>query len=227
MKGKLILVSAMAASIASATIIHNTPAINGTYALDATGNTPSALSGVGIFTNPNTADIGTVARYYTGTISAGYNPASWQAGFKLQLLNSGNANVISIGNQRGDNNWGYWVGTAGNQVDLSQTVAAGDLDYQIKVSNEAWNKGTVEIFFGANATAASEGTADITLNDLVISGISSIAVDINYNSGSGNTATVSNFAVGDEWVAIPEPATMGMIGLFGGGILFIRRIFMV
>ena len=25
--------------------------------------------------------------------------------------------------------------------------------------------------------------------------------------------------------AIPEPATMGLIGLFGGGIMFVRRFF--
>ncbi len=225
MKTRLILMALLMASVASADVIYNTPAIDATYALDTTGNTVSALAGVGVFTNPNTADIGTVVSYYAGTISAGYNPLTWQAGFKIQLLNSSSANVISIGNQQGDANWGYWLGTAGNQTDLSQTVASGDIDFQIKVSNEAWNKGTVEIFFGANATSLTEGTADITLNDIVISGVSQIAVDTFYNSGSGNTATISNFGVGDEWVTpVPEPATIGLLGIGVLVSLIIRRM---
>ena len=33
----------------------------------------------------------------------------------------------------------------------------------------------------------------------------------------------------DDWqvTAIPEPATLGLLGAFGGGILFIRRRFMI
>ncbi len=34
-------------------------------------------------------------------------------------------------------------------------------------------------------------------------------------------------AIGFRVAAIPEPASMALIGLFGGGVLFIRRIFMV
>ncbi len=42
-----------------------------------------------------------------------------------------------------------------------------------------------------------------------------------------NPSDYSSDTIGFRVAAIPEPASMALIGLFGGGILFVRRIFMM
>ncbi|VGO17219.1 hypothetical protein PDESU_05815 [Pontiella desulfatans] len=186
--------------------LYNIPAINGEYTIDASVSMTNDLSGVGIFTNPNSADVGTVGTYYAGTIQANY--ALWQAGFKISLIDDDgvglDGNVVSLGNQRGNANWGYWVGAAGTQINLTP-LAGGDLDFVIKLSNDAWNKGFAEIFIGANATNATEGTADVTVSNLVVSfTVDKILVEQEYNS-AGGAASITNFTVSDEWVTPSTP----------------------
>ncbi len=43
---------------------------------------------------------------------------------------------------------------------------------------------------------------------------------------TASRAETTGYNIGFRVAAIPEPASMALIGLFGGGILFIRRIFM-
>jgi len=56
-------------------------------------------------------------------------------------------------------------------------------------------------------------------NSRILTSQGGFEIDANLISGG----TVTEYTV----VAIPEPATLGMIGLFGGSILFIRRKFMI
>jgi len=55
-----------------------------------------------------------------------------------------------------------------------------------------------------------------------VAGVTDIRLDIT-NHGGGNIINYNEIGVS----AIPEPATLGMVAVFGGGILFIRRRFMI
>lgn len=48
-------------------------------------------------------------------------------------------------------------------------------------------------------------------------------LDVTYTSVTGSWIGLNGF----EIVAVPEPATLGLVAVFGGGILFIRRRFMM
>ncbi|MDF7809089.1 PEP-CTERM sorting domain-containing protein [Pontiellaceae bacterium B12219] len=64
---------------------------------------------------------------------------------------------------------------------------------------------------------------------------SPFAYDFDLTSDGSGTATIDYVNVNGSWLAlngfdlqaVPEPATLGMVALFGGGILFIRRRFMI
>ena len=77
---------------------------------------------------------------------------------------------------------------------------------------------TGELSWGFDEDMTATFTDRITNGFVRINGqVSTVAdFDIVYTAGSGTTMT-----------AIPEPATLGMIAMFGGGILFIRRRFMI
>ena len=54
--------------------------------------------------------------------------------------------------------------------------------------------------------------------------LTNLGIVFNLTLTSGETATINgNFAV----ITVPEPATLGMISAVGGGILFIRRRFLI
>jgi len=77
----------------------------------------------------------------------------------------------------------------------------------------------------------AQGYIDITGGALVIDG--DVTADINNwvglgqivaGGGAGNvTATFD----GSKTTVIPEPATLGLVALMGGGMLFIRKRFMI
>lgn len=84
----------------------------------------------------------------------------------------------------------------------------------------------LEVDFSAYA-----GTEEITLIDMSTGTVNGQFRDLAEGSvipgSGGRTITYSGGADGFDVVAIPEPGTIGLIGLFGGGTLLIRRKFMV
>ncbi|MDF7800839.1 PEP-CTERM sorting domain-containing protein [Pontiellaceae bacterium B1224] len=74
---------------------------------------------------------------------------------------------------------------------------------------------------------ASDGTLTIAGADLAyFQGLYS-GDDLTYN-GDNSAAFSSVFSVdGSTLSVVPEPATLGLVAVFGGGILFIRRRFMI
>ncbi|MDF7801259.1 PEP-CTERM sorting domain-containing protein [Pontiellaceae bacterium B1224] len=71
---------------------------------------------------------------------------------------------------------------------------------------------------GAN-TFTSDSTANIALGEGYVS-----PLEVEF-IGTGGGIRISNTRL--QFSAIPEPATLGLIAMFGGGILFIRRRFMM
>lgn len=82
-------------------------------------------------------------------------------------------------------------------------------------------------FSGADLSLLS-GTAKTLMIDKLGTFDGTTAIGAKYDAAmltaSGWTATELDTA---GWQAIPEPATLGLVAAFGGGILFIRRRFMI
>lgn len=86
--------------------------------------------------------------------------------------------------------------------------------------------GTVDLWVGDDAVTAVDvsGEADLTSTGGTFAGVDTVRI------GSGFSVSVGDLILGDTYEdvnAIPEPATLGMIGAFGGAMLFIRRRFMI
>ncbi len=75
----------------------------------------------------------------------------------------------------------------------------------------------------STATTAAAATADTAANYVKVSGLTGNSFDLNVarNAAEGGTGWID--LSGIQIVAIPEPATLGMVAAFGGGLLFIRR----
>jgi hypothetical protein len=84
---------------------------------------------------------------------------------------------------------------------------------------------TVDLLAGSDALANGD-TFDL-FSDNLIGGFGSIT--INASLGSGLSWDTSELAAGGDGTltVIPEPATIGMVVVFGGGMIWIRRKFMI
>ena len=98
----------------------------------------------------------------------------------------------------GDN---YWFKTA----NTSSTFANG------------WREGTLTGATAPGSTGAAFPVADY----VVYEGLTADSLTITVQAELGNKAGIGGFQV----VAIPEPATMGFLGMASTGILFLRRKF--
>ena len=96
---------------------------------------------------------------------------------------------------------------------------------------------TYDYVLDATATLGSDGTPVTELSgaglgtlddykftvDFTTSGADTLDLDIIGQSGGAQIGVAEAFTL----EAIPEPATFGLIGLFGGGLLLARRLFMI
>ncbi len=128
-----------------------------------------------------------------------------------------------------------------NSADESYSAYVDGTDSVSNVGNGGWNISDYQDGAWAVGSGAQEqnGTYDMMGNvwewleiddlDNDYSGFSGGCYDSYAQPWGGSGAgTNSRFAyIGFRVAAIPEPASMALIGLFGGGVLFIRRIFMV
>ena len=93
------------------------------------------------------------------------------------------------------------------------------------------NTGTGLNSIGTFTLTQNDGTTPVTSDLIDVSalnlvGVTEVAISLNQTKLDG----FSNYTTGLSEVAfqtIPEPATLGMIAVFGGGILFIRRKLMI
>ncbi|MDF7799082.1 hypothetical protein P4C99_06380 [Pontiellaceae bacterium B1224] len=74
---------------------------------------------------------------------------------------------------------------------------------------------------------SSDGTLTITGADLSYYQGLVIAGDLTYNGATPATFGDVFEVTGETIRVIPEPVTLGLVAAFGGGILFIRRLFMI
>ncbi|WP_372796520.1 beta strand repeat-containing protein [Pontiella sp.] len=83
----------------------------------------------------------------------------------------------------------------------------------------------IDDLIGLDGTTVAEDTYTLIANGSDFSNIENWGIENAADIGGGKSAYFQEGSL--QVVVIPEPATLGMIVLFGGGILFIRRRFMI
>jgi hypothetical protein len=108
------------------------------------------------------------------------------------------------------------------------SLAAGDYTMMLYTSSyDAAQLLTASI--GASSMTAEQARGrDITSYSVDFTIEAGDVLNIDFSRNDTTAATYSNVGISAVTIAaIPEPATMGLIGCFGGGLLFIRRRFMM
>ena len=117
-----------------------------------------------------------------------------------------------------------WLGFAADVEFTMVAESAGTFDlYSMDIGASTIGAGTVGFTIIGNSTTTSftntyESVTDIQTVVLNWSDLSSATF-----FSTGSDGGVDKIATS----AIPEPATLGLVGLFAGGLFFIRRIFMI
>lgn len=219
-----------------------------TYATDTDGRYDSGIfsytdSAKGGVTFANVGDKLTYNFTYTGIVASGnlttpqfrtgfdfgstaflYHTTSVGTQSRLEFKSNTNGNPFTGGSQTGATimDWSDFAHKAirfddGNVIDgtvslsLNADHGNGTYDYLYEVS----------YVNGATSNSASQVFSGVTGNNVVnlahLSNVSTMSV-------AGDTWTVTGASA--EFTAIPEPATLGLVAAFGGGILFLRRLMM-
>ncbi|VGO20423.1 PEP-CTERM sorting domain-containing protein [Pontiella sulfatireligans] len=152
-----------------------------------------------------------------------FNVSAW--GIMGDLTGLGTTEIANANNIRynpGSANFSSdWVGTGLTAVDLfdgdTKTDADGTAAFRPSVAFTL-------------ASAADWTTVTNTLNLVTQSGLTDLGdlTIFGMHIGlDGNTTIATDAIQLDHVTVIPEPATLGLITAFGGGILFVRRRFMM
>jgi hypothetical protein len=193
------------------------------YANAADGYTPANSTDPNTITTPVNAPGVTVAWSAGGTYQAGDEGGALENQMFRVYLDDNGAEGVTI-SLTGLSGWLASVpGATGYEVTFYQNTDTGTSDFaDINIYDGVGTAGTL---LETKAGAAYDATVGNGSGSRAISSAlgTFTADDITFNStrnlGQTGRATVSGFSV----TTIPEPATLGMVALFGGGILFIRR----
>lgn len=124
---------------------------------------------------------------------------------------------------------GYALGAGETEATLDFSVGAFDIDSRysvtafIKTLDPGAGWATIETDF-ATITGTS-GTQSISVNGLVAGHVLQVGFVVEGINANGATDWGSATATLENVNVVPEPATFGLIGIFGGGLLFLRRRF--
>ncbi len=221
------------AGIASADIV-TYDTFTGTTVTGGNNTQTIALDSGHTWIDNNSGSATTAPMYFGGTIQVSRTDNEvWQNYFSFGVNSSADAKGAYLVDYAGST---FSTEFDGTQASAVVTELAGqnvsETAFQIKIVDTAWNQAEIQLFIGANAVTATEGTADYTA---VFTGVTANEVNQFYvmaNAGAGQTTTVtlgglgsnSGIASSTEWIAVPEPATVGMLGLGALVALMIRRI---
>jgi hypothetical protein len=140
-------------------------------------------------------------------------------------VNNSTASVSIGGLDTGVTTTGAYAGLGGNSFTLQ-----ADQEYKLYLFGvgDTTGQDTVFTFDGVSKTTAGDlaGAEDshyVTYEFTTGADVTGYTLDFTYSNNTSAYAGWNGLAL----VAIPEPATMGLIGCFGGGLLFIRRRFMM
>lgn len=164
---------------------------------DSLGNT---LSGVDV-TMGSSDGISTINRYAADSPSV---PSPYD--LMREYSFSGTYDVTVSGLDAGT--YDFWYFGHGDQNNQAGTVT-------VDAANGGGGGSTADSALGRDLVNGGDGVSYVYVSDVTV-------------DGSGDfTFQVDNYINGFQLQAVPEPATLGLVGAFGAGILFVRRRFMI
>ncbi|MDF7801128.1 hypothetical protein P4C99_16750 [Pontiellaceae bacterium B1224] len=111
-----------------------------------------------------------------------------------------------------------------------QRTDGGTFDLtSLSIANASASANTLYIYKNRVSGSLGELVDEISFSgnevktDLVVSGLTGVE-NVTFWTSTNNGYL---FGIDNVSVAVPEPATLGLAVVFGGGILFVRRIFMI
>lgn len=237
----LMMMLGMLASTSHAAIIDIDGRLaNSTEASDLEWGDNSSL-GDRVTVPPNAVDDdGTVTLTVGATIQrwrTGYSEGSYDAGEELNICSESSATTAAAAFSSGSY-LTITLDSTGNDSDvfswdsISASIwrngSGADSTFQFAI--DADNNGFTEADLVGTAGVLGTGTANagtITYNGTALVDSATTAEVRLYTWGSSNAG--GNYHLYDVAASysIPEPATLGLVGLFGGGLLFVRRRFMM
>lgn len=151
--------------------------------------------------------------------------------FFLVWLDSGNTstshNTISTGFDLSGNVMARMNTDSGNTMTYGSVVQGTEYTLVVGLSKSVSGSANTydSMRFWVNPSSGDMGTPTGTLNvDTGRKGFSWIGVR-NVNNESSDVFTLDNITVGTEWIdVVPEPASIGLLGLGTGALLLLRRI---
>ncbi|VGO20837.1 hypothetical protein [Pontiella sulfatireligans] len=112
----------------------------------------------------------------------------------------------------------------GNWVDAESANLRLKIDAEYSGSGNLWNADAALY----NLDNSNAEVAAATLSDQDMGGTWTAGTDRKIRFNSGNADQIGDAIFNFDTVAvIPEPASLGMVAVFGGGLLFVRRRFMI
>lgn len=130
------------------------------------------------------------------------------------------------------NNLGIYGITAPGVTDNSFTGAPSTFDADTHAVFVTRTDGRIELFINGTSMGVDDRAAGWVSNGSGVTGFGTLGGDHRtnidvctgtiYAVGTYNRALTAT-EIGDLYAAIPEPATFGMVAVFGGGIFFLRR----
>lgn len=194
-----------------------TAARKGTLTIDAGGQvTVGSWLGIGHGTTGNASVNGTL-NVSTHLWMGGTSEAN-----SVGTLSIGEGGVVNVGGNIGlgtinaaDASGGSATITIedGGLLNLDHWSATGSIQDGSYIDIE--EGGTLIV----GGSRASQFADYVTAGKIRFGGVSAGALDVDYTASHDGTTTT--------FVAIPEPATIGLVALFGGGMLFMRRRFKI
>lgn len=238
MKSKLLMAVLVAGSSWNYAQTVTYPSLNISYSIP--GSTASTLTTGSVnlstspdhrFLDPDTATPSVSAtRYYGGSIAWTGSSNEWGSTAVLRIGSAGSPGdhvLLRVGG--GLTNW--QITASSFTANTTLPFSSSSFDFVIKIADAAWNTASVNLFLGANANTALEGTPDYTiqLNNATganfLGWMSWTTSHENWDVGASSLVTNNMFS-STVWTpvsAIPEPSTyMLMVG--GIGLLaWLRR----
>ncbi len=132
---------------------------------------------------------------------------------------------VLIGDRSGADVWGIAIPSGDYSNSSASTTGLKTGVGRITLGTA--DNSSIDMWIGTDAVSAVDvsGTADASLSGLELHDVNRIRL-----AAGADTYSYDNLILGDTYTdvgAIPEPATLGLVGAFGGAVLFIRRRFMI
>lgn len=197
---------------------------------------------VGLFTRRPTgatADFSGDSSAHNGTPLRGFGTALLAADKEVHIeLSNMNANfqngysvVVYVGGDSNNNGWGLTLNEGVNHTGYD--AAAGTTYYgktrfnpnaAAGTGNGFADNGYEEVDYTVSGlTDASAGSAFPVANYVVYDNLSADSLTITLDAMKNEKAGIGGFQIVGS--VIPEPATVGLLGLFGGAMAFVRKRF--